>query len=500
VISVIPIVMCGGSGSRLWPLSRAGFPKQFLCLPSQESLFQQAVQRLMALGSIDSPPLLFDDDSRRGQMEVQSPLIVTGEEYRFIVTEQLRELGIENACAILEPSGRNTAPALTLAAFAAIERGCDPVLVVTPADQLVADVREFTHAMYLAIEDAANGSIVIFGVQPDAPNTGYGYIQTCLSDEGSKDAIYPVNGFVEKPNLATAEQYLKEGNYFWNAGIFVMKASVWLKALESFRPDILRPAQRAWKARAVDGNVSALFIRPDQEEFELIPSDSIDFAVMERCPGSAFATNMVLLKAGWSDLGTWNAVWQVLPKDANGNALIGDVRATNSCGTLAHASSRLVSLVGVKNLIVIETSDAVLVTDKAHCQNVKEMVALLETEGRKERVLHREVHRPWGWFDTIYDAGWFKVKRIGVRPGAAISLQRHFHRSEHWIVVKGTAEVICGQRSELLSESESIYIPLGEVHRLKNPSTTELEIIEVQTGSYLGEDDIERLEDNYGRR
>jgi mannose-1-phosphate guanylyltransferase/mannose-6-phosphate isomerase len=310
-------------------------------------------------------------------------------------------------------------------------------------------------------------------------------------------AIHPlqVKAFVEKPNAATAQQYLSEGNYYWNAGMFVLKASVWLQALEQFRPDIAQASQQAWAARKTD----AVFIRPGKAEFTAIPSESIDYAVMERCPGSTFPIQMIPLDAGWSDLGAWDAVWNVLPKDEHGNAHQGDVLTTESKNTLVHASSRLVSLVGVQDLIVIETPDAVLVADKTRSQDVKHIVTQLQATQREEQTLHRKVHRPWGWYDSIDEGGRFKVKRIQVKPKASLSLQKHHHRAEHWIVVKGTAEITNGDKVLTLTENQSTYIPLGEVHRLANPGTIPLEIIEVQSGSYLGEDDIVRFEDNYGR-
>jgi mannose-1-phosphate guanylyltransferase/mannose-6-phosphate isomerase len=479
---VQPVILCGGSGTRLWPLSRAGFPKQFLCLTGAESLFQQAVQRLVSLGSKN--------------IQVAKPIIVTGEEHRFLAIEQLREVGIEISAALLEPVGRNTAPALTLAALAAQADGLDPVLVVTPADQTVADTAAFTQAMQAAIREAAVGSIVILGITPDSPETGYGYIQAAVE---AKEPAMQVQRFVEKPNSATAQQYLAEGGYYWNAGMFVLKASVWLKALEQFRPDILRATTVAWEQRGADLNPSTPFVRPGKVEFTAIPSDSIDYAVMERCPGSQYPIKMVPLDAGWSDLGVWDAVWKVLPKDEDGNAHLGDVLLTESHNTLVHAASRLVGLVGVQNLIVVETPDAVLVADRSRSQDVKHIVSALQQQKREEHTLHRKVHRPWGWYDSIDEGGRFKVKRIQVRPGASLSLQKHHHRAEHWIVVKGTAEITCGDKKLLLTENQSTYIPLGEVHRLANPGAISLEIIEVQSGSYLGEDDIVRLEDTYGR-
>jgi mannose-1-phosphate guanylyltransferase/mannose-6-phosphate isomerase len=347
-----------------------------------------------------------------------------------------------------------------------------------------------------AIAQAAGGTIVILGVTPDKPETGYGYIRT----EPSKDAFSGANplqvtAFVEKPNQATAEAYLKEGGHYWNAGMFVLRASVWLKALETFRPDIAQACQVAWAAKKQD----AQFIRPGKDEFFDTPSESVDYAVIEHCPGSEFPIHMVPLDAGWSDLGAWEAVWNVMPKDDKGNAHLGDVLATDSSNTLVHASSRLVSLVGVSNLVVIETPDAVLVADKTRSQDVKHIVNQLAQQKREEQNLHRKVHRPWGWFDSIDEGDRFKVKRIQVKPKASLSLQKHHHRAEHWIVVTGTAEITNGDKVMTLTENQSTYIPLGAVHRLVNPGTIPLEIIEVQSGSYLGEDDIVRFEDTYGR-
>ena len=499
--NAIPVVLCGGSGTRLWPLSRAGFPKQFLSLTGNESLFQQAVQRLMALDSDD--------------IKVAKPLIVTGEEHRFLAAEQLREVGIEMGTFLLEPVGRNTAPALTLAALAAQAEGQDPVLVVTPADQTIADPAAFTNAMQTAIREAATGSIVILGISPDRPETGYGYIKTNaprLPEEvqrvqATKEQALVVERFVEKPDATTAQRYLDEGGYYWNAGMFVLKASAWLKALEQFRLDSLQATLAAWSNRSADDK----FVRPGKAEFAAIPSESIDYAVMEPLTLSPplagdmqgkrenILLKMIPLNAGWNDLGAWDAVWKTLPKDPDGNAHLGDVLTTDSKNTLVHATSRLVSLVGVENLIVVETPDAVLVADKTRSQEVKYIVTQLQATKREEHNLHRKIHRPWGWYDSIDDGHRFKVKRIHVKPGASLSLQKHHHRAEHWVVVKGTAEITNGDKTILLTENQSTYIPLGEVHRLANPGTIPLEIIEVQSGSYLGEDDIVRLEDTYGR-
>ena len=481
MINVTPVILCGGSGTRLWPLSRTGFPKQFLCLTGKESLFQQAALRLANLGNTD--------------IQVAAPLIVTGESHRFLVSEQLREIGVELGCALLEPVGRNTAPALTLAAFAAMEGGADPVLVVTPADQTVVKADAFTSAMQQAVTEAANGTIVILGVAPDKPETGYGYIQTSKSLRCEGEAIQLVQRFVEKPDASTAQAYLNEGGYYWNAGMFVLRASVWLKALQQFRPDILQATQVAWGKRGADNT----FVRPGKAEFSAIPSESVDYAAMEHCPGSNFPIKMVPLDAGWNDLGAWDAVWNVLPKDEAGNAHLGDVMTSDSRNTLVHATSRLVSLVGVENLIVVETPDAVLVAEKSRSQDVKDIVNQLQKTKREEHTLHRKVHRPWGWYDSIDEGGRFKVKRIQVNPKASLSLQKHHYRAEHWVVVTGTAEITNADKVLTLKENQSTYIPPGAVHRLANPGTIPLEIIEVQSGSYLGEDDIVRYEDIYGR-
>jgi mannose-1-phosphate guanylyltransferase / mannose-6-phosphate isomerase len=484
MIKVTPIILCGGSGTRLWPLSRAGFPKQFLCLTGKESLFQQAALRLSALGN--------------DHICVDLPTIVSGEEHRFLAAEQLREVGLDMGCALLEPVGRNTAPALTMAALASVQNGQDTVLVVAPSDQTIADLPTFTNVLQKAIEQAEHGNIVILGVTPDKPETGYGYIKVDRHyAENSEVVTQPlfVNAFVEKPDLQTAQQYLNEGGYYWNAGMFVLKASVWLAAMQHFAPAILQATRVAWEARSTD----AAFIRPGKAEFEVIPSESVDYAVMEHCPGSEFPIQMLPLDVGWNDLGAWDAVWQVQNKDEHGNAHYGDVVSADSFNTLVHASSRLVSLVGVSDLVVVETADAVLVSSKSRSQEVKAIVNQLVEQNRAEQTLHRKVNRPWGWYDSIDEGGRFKVKRIQVKPKASLSLQKHHHRAEHWIVVTGTAEITNGDKVLMLTENQSTYIPLGEVHRLANPGSIPLEIIEVQSGSYLGEDDIVRFEDTYGR-
>ncbi|HEX6364119.1 MAG TPA: mannose-1-phosphate guanylyltransferase/mannose-6-phosphate isomerase, partial [Albitalea sp.] len=461
--------------------SRAQYPKQFLVLQGKRSLFQQAAARVAALGT--------------DGIAVAAPCVVGNEEHRFLVLDQMRALkGLAEPTVLLEPVGRNTAPAMTLAALQAGVDGDDPVLVVTPADQTVTDEAAFAQALREAVRIAAQGAFVILGVTPDRPETGYGYIRTAAARPGHEGL--GVVQFVEKPDLATAERYLAEGQYFWNSGMFVVRASLWLKALAQFRPDIAAATRAAWDERTID----ASFVRPGRAAFEAIPSESVDYAVMEKCPGShAYDIRMVPLAAGWSDLGAWDAVWQVSAKDEAGNACAGDTYVRDSRGTLVHATSRLVSVIGVENLVVVETPDAVLVADRSRSQEVKHVVAHLDGEGRSEHTLHRQVHRPWGWYDSIDSGSRFQVKRIMVKPGASLSLQKHHHRAEHWIVVCGTAEVTVGDKVTLLTENQSTYIPVGQVHRLANPGKVPLEIIEVQSGSYLGEDDIVRYEDTYGR-
>jgi len=472
-IDVQPVIMAGGSGTRLWPLSRSQYPKQFLVLSGAQSLFQQALQRL--------------SDLQSEGLSVRAPCIVGNEEHRFMMQDQAAVLRYHAATLLLEPVGRNTAPALTLAALQALESGSDPILVVSPADQTVTQPASFVAALRRAVRQAAQGSILVMGIKPDRPETGFGYIR--------QDPDGRVAQFVEKPDAQTAQRYVDSGEYFWNGGLFVLRASVWMHALETFRSDIAAATRTAWARRGVDGR----FVRPEREAFGQVPSESIDYAVMEKCPDSAIDIRMVVLDAGWSDLGAWDAVWQVGDKDGGGNVVHGDTIVEGCHGTLVHATSRLVSTIGLDNVVVVETPDAVLVADRSRTQDVRRVVARLDSDGRSEQNLHRRVHRPWGWYDSVDAGPRFQVKRIMVKPGATLSLQMHHHRAEHWIVVSGTAEVTCGERKQLLTENQSTYIPLGEVHRLANPGAIPLEIIEVQSGSYLGEDDIVRFEDTYGR-
>jgi mannose-1-phosphate guanylyltransferase/mannose-6-phosphate isomerase len=457
---------------------------------SKQSLFQQAIERINAIGS--------------PQINLGATLIVTNEEHRFLALDQLRELQDIHATLLLEPVGRNTAPALSLAALYAQDRepDQDPILVITPADQTIQNQAAFVKALRdcVAVVDAdqSGQTIAILGITPTAPETGYGYIKR-NTKQGSHGE-YSVERFVEKPDAQTAQAYLADGNYLWNSGMFVMRASTWLAALKEFRADIFGATETAWVARTTDQSGQTAFIRPDKDIFKTIPSESIDYAVIEKCPESnKFDVKMVELNAGWNDLGAWDAVWQVGQQDTEGNVTCGDTLLSATKNSLIHSSGRLVSAVGVDNLIIVETADAVLVADRKNSQDVKHIVNQLEAQKREEKNLHRKVARPWGWYDSVDEGERFKVKRIQVKPGASLSLQMHHHRAEHWIVVKGTAEITNGDQVIILSENQSTYIPQGQTHRLANPGKTPLEIIEVQSGNYLGEDDIVRFEDTYGR-
>lgn len=481
-MKILPVIMSGGAGTRLWPLSRTLYPKQFLAISGRETLFQQAIDRLLKIGGEG--------------MDLLSPCIVANDEHRFLCLDQIREMNVSKSSIILEPVGRNTAPALTLAAFFARDESDeqdDPILVVVPADQMILDLEVFSETINKALKATLDGSIVILGIKPDRAETGYGYIHSVDSAD-----VKNVDAFVEKPDQLTAEKYLADGNYFWNSGIFLLRASIWLKALKCFREDIFNATEKAWTSRVVDNG----FIRPQAEAFALIPSESVDYAVIENCtktPQPGLNLKMLTMDAGWSDLGAWDAVWRSSEQDENQNATHGDVIVDSSINTLVYASHRLVTAVGLENIVIVETPDAVLVADKGQSQGVKAIVEALNSKARPETKLHRRVHRPWGWYDSIDSGSRFQVKRILVKPKATLSLQKHYHRAEHWIVVSGTAEVTCEDRVFQLNENQSTYIPVGHTHRLSNPGTIPLEIIEVQSGSYLGEDDIVRFDDTYGR-
>jgi mannose-1-phosphate guanylyltransferase/mannose-6-phosphate isomerase len=477
--SVTPVILCGGSGTRLWPLSRAGFPKQFLTLSENTSLFQQALQRINAITT--------------DNILINETLVVIGEEHRFIALEQLREVPQISAKLLLEPEGKNTAPALTFAALQAMKDHKDPILIVTPADQTIRNLKIFTDVIARGIKVADSGAIVILGIKPTGPETGFGYIKQ--GETVGSAGEFDVERFVEKPDLEIAEGYLASGGYSWNGGMFIVRASVWIKALRLFRNDILNSTRLAFELSSIDHQ----FIRPDTDLFKQIPNESIDYSVIEKCPGSEFSIKVIPLDVGWNDLGAWSAVWQIGDKDQNGNLIKGDALVEASENNLIYSSHRLVTAVGVNNLVIIETADAVMVADRSQSQFVKKIVSKLSDQEREEFTLHRKVSRPWGWYDTIDAGDKFKVKRIQVKPGASLSLQKHELRAEHWVVIKGVAEITNGHKVFTLVENQSTYIPAGEVHRLRNLSDNILEIIEVQSGSYLGEDDIIRLEDRYGR-
>lgn len=475
---ILPVVLSGGSGTRLWPLSREKYPKQLLPLVGEQSMLQATILRM------------------DGVANLAAPLLVCNDEHRFVVAEQLRLLG-KTGRVILEPFGRNTAPALTLAALWAQQQGDDPVLVVMPADHVILDGEVFRTAVVKAAGLAEQGLAVTFGITPDCPETGYGYIQQGAALAGSNGA-FKLARFVEKPNRETAESYIDSGDFLWNSGIFVMLASTWLNALGVCRPDILQACQGAVQGGAQDGD----FVRVDRAMFEQCPADSIDYAVMERLTAT-FAglpeSAVIPLAAGWSDVGAWDALWKVLPKCGDGNATRGDVMLEKCSDTLVISESRLVACIGLSHVVVVETDDAVLVAHHDATQDVKKIVDRLKADKRSVAQWHRKVYRPWGWYDGVDSGERFQVKRIGVKPGASLSLQMHHHRAEHWIVVSGTAQVTKGDEVFLVSENQSTYIPLGVKHRLTNPGVVPLEMIEVQSGSYLGEDDIVRFEDTYGR-
>ncbi|MBL1274713.1 MAG: mannose-1-phosphate guanylyltransferase/mannose-6-phosphate isomerase [Ectothiorhodospiraceae bacterium] len=502
-MKIQPVILSGGAGTRLWPLSREQYPKQLLAFQGEKTLLQQTVQRLDGLSTVVG--------------QVAGPIIVCNEQHRFLVAEQLRTINHQSEAILLEPEGRNTAPALTVAALVALKQGNDPVLLVMPADHVITNIAAYHLAVKAAATLAEDGALVTFGIVPTAPETGFGYIRkggpvtapdTNAEGASQSSALSPqsyyLDVFVEKPDAQTAQAYVDSGEYLWNSGMFVMKASVWIEQMRQFQPDMLTACQQSIEKASEDLD----FCRLNIEAFKTCPSDSIDYAVMEKLGGeqssdtahteSALAA-IVPLDAGWSDLGAWSAIWEVGESCADGNVSKGDVMSHNCHNSLFHSEHRLVAGVGLDNIVVVETADAVMVAHKDHAQDVKKIVERLKADGRSERLVHRQVYRPWGSYEGVDAGERFQVKRIIVNPGAALSLQMHHHRAEHWIVVKGTARVTCGEKEFLLSENQSTFIPIGEKHRLENPGSLPLEIIEVQSGSYLGEDDIVRFEDRYGR-
>lgn len=468
-MNISPVIMAGGNGSRLWPLSRVLFPKQFLKLDGELTMLQNTVARLERLAC-------------------SNPLVICNEDHRFLVAEQLREQGKLAGNIILEPVGRNTAPAIALAAFTALKSGHDPLLLVLAADHVIKDPVAFRHAVKAAAPFAEADKLVTFGIVATAPETGYGYIRRgdSLADSG-----YTVAQFVEKPSLETAKQYLASGDYYWNSGMFLFKASRYLTELKAFRPDIYAACEQALAGNGTDMD----FVRVDKAAFAACPDDSIDYAVMEKTQDAV----VVPMNAGWSDVGSWSSLWEISEKDGSGNVNQGDVLVQNSHNNYVFAESSLVSLVGVDDLVVVQTKDATLVARRDQVQDVKKVVEQLKASGRKEHHIHREVYRPWGKYDSIDNGARYQVKRITVKPGEKLSIQMHHHRAEHWIVVSGTASVTNGDKVQLVTENQSVYLPVGQIHALENPGKIPLELIEVQSGSYLGEDDIVRFEDRYGR-
>ena len=478
---LVSVILCGGNGTRLWPLSRENQPKQYLPLIGSLTMLQETALRTTGVpGSITVDP---------------EPIVVCGEDQRFMAAQQLAAVGIQRPRFLLERAGRNTAPALTLAALLARANGADPVLLVMPADHAMLDVAGLHAAILPALTACMGGAMCAFGVAATRPETGYGYIQRGAAQE---DGTFGIESFAEKPAADLARRYLESNEYLWNSGIFMVKASVWLTAIARYRPDIHAACAASMAAATTDGS----FARPEPDAWLACPPDSIDYAVMERLPrdpASGIAARVVPLEAGWSDVGAWDAIWQMKEQDLNGNALVGDAMLLQSSDCLMVSSGRLIAGVGLHNLVVVETSDAVLVADKSRVQDVREIVAQLKADEHAAANLSRKVQRPWGSYDNIDQGERFQVKRIVVNPGASLSLQLHHHRAEHWVVVKGTARITNGDSVFLLGENESTYIPPGHKHRLANPGPDALEIIEVQSGSYLGEDDIVRFEDDYGR-
>ena len=465
---IVPIILSGGSGTRLWPLSRKLHPKQFIDLVNDTTLFQDTILRL--------------------PKDAANPLIICNEEHRFLAAEQLRQIDKESNGIILEPIGKNTAPAIALAALKFINNGEDPLLLVLSADHLIQNIDAFHQSIKIAEKLAERDKLVTFGIVPDKAETGYGYIK---ADINNTTDYYNIQSFTEKPNQEDAQKYLDSGNYLWNSGMFMFKASIYLQELEKFEPDILASCKKSCQTEYKDKD----FIRLNKDEFYQCPEKSVDYAVMEHTEDAM----VVPLDADWSDIGSWDALWDAKNKDQDGNVSEGDVILDEVKNTYAYSSNRLVSVIGVSDLVIVDTQDALLVADKKYSQNIKNIVNQLKKNNRPEADNHRKVFRPWGYYDSIDADDGFQVKRILVNPGAKLSLQKHEHRAEHWVVVKGVAKVTCGEKIFSLKENQSTYIPKGEVHRLENQEGIDLEIIEIQTGDYLGEDDIIRLEDDYQR-
>ena len=467
---VIPVILSGGSGTRLWPLSRKHYPKQFHKLSGgQYSLLQETALRISHLAA---------------------PIIVCNEDHRFMMAEQLHSIDITPAAILLEPASKNTAPAIALAALKAIDINPNAIIAIFPADHAINELDAFNAALECAAQLASTSNdLITFGIVPTLPETGYGYIEF----ERSTTSVKPVKRFIEKPDLSTAQKYLESGLYLWNSGMFMFRATAYISALETLQPEILATCRLAYEKSQKDLD----FIRIDSEAFNSCPSDSIDYAVMEKSKD----VRVVPMNAGWNDIGSWRATWEILEKDKNQTAVVGDVLKINTRNTLLFNDSKdkLIVAIGLDNLIIVDTPNALLVAHKDQVQSVKQVVETIADSGRSEHLFHREVHRPWGSYDSIDCGERYQVKRITVKPGASLSLQMHHHRSEHWIVVSGTASVQVGEAKSILTENQSIYIPLGALHRLTNPGKLPLELIEVQSGSYLGEDDIVRFEDTFGR-
>ncbi len=472
-MNLYPVVLCGGSGTRLWPMSRGGFPKQYLKLTGEQTLVQQTALRL------------------RGIADIAAPIVVTNNEQRFLVAEQLRQVGVNPSSIVLEPVGRNTAPAVAVAALLAVHESPDALLLVLPSDHAIRNEAAFVEAVQAATNVARDHYLVTFGITPTEPHTGYGYIRrgAALADGGN---TYAVAAFVEKPNAETAHRFVHEGGYFWNSGMFMLSAAAYMEALRRHEPDVARQAELALKAARRDYD----FVRLDADAFAASPNISIDYAVMERTDRAAVIATTDL---GWNDIGSWGALAELAEADHAGNALIGDVLAESVSNSYVRAEHRMVAAIGLDNVVIVETADALLVAHRDKVQDVKQIVERLNASGRQESVTHRRVVRPWGSYEGIDRGERFQVKRIVVSPGAQLSLQMHHHRAEHWIVVKGTALVTNGDKQTFLTENQSTYIPLGITHRLANPGKIPLELIEVQSGAYLGEDDIVRFDDTYGR-